>query len=122
MGQLTDEYMDEKLPPEFDTEFPNAPKNWSPYQARKLAQDEGISLRDVHWRVIHLMQDYYREHPAEHITMPDLHDLLDQAFQSEGGIKYLHQQFPDGPVNQGCRLAGIEPPPGSVDAAFGSGA
>ncbi len=122
MGQLTDEYMDEKLPPEFDTEFPNAPKNWSPDDARKLAREAGISLRDVHWRVIHLLQDYYREYPAEHITMPDLHDVLDQAFKNDGGIKSLYKEFPDGPVNQGCRLAGIEPPPGAVDTGFGSGA
>lgn len=122
MAQLTDEYLDEKLPPEFDTEFPNAPKNWTPEQARKVAQEEGMALREVHWHVIRLLQDYYREHPAEHITMPDLRDMLERTFAEQGGSKYLYTVFPDGPVNQGCRLAGIEPPPGAVDKGFGSGA
>lgn len=122
VAQLTDEYMEDKLPPEFDTEYPNAPKNWSRDEARRLARQDGVELGDVHWRVIRLLQDYYREHPAEHLSMPDLHDVLDQEFADEGGMKYLHTVFPDGPVHQGVRFAGLEPPPGSVDRGFGSGA
>lgn len=122
MAQLTDEYMDDKLPPQFDTEYPNAPKDWSRDEAKTTARQLGIELQDVHWRVIRILQDYYREHPAEHITMPELHDLLDQAFHEQGGVKYLHTVFPEGPVNQGCRLAGLEPPLGAADTGFGSGA
>lgn len=85
-----------------------------------MAKDEGLKLEADHWRVIHLLQDYYREHPADHITMPDLHEMLDQAFREDGGVKYLYTVFADCPVNQGCRLAGIEPPPGAADTGFGS--
>lgn len=122
MAQLTDEYMDDKLPPEFDTEFPNAPKNWTRDEALQLAKAENIQMGDLHWRVIRVLQDYFREHPAEHIDLHQLHEVLEQNFASEGGMKYLHKQFPDGPINQGCRLAGLKPPPGSYDAGFGSGA
>lgn len=122
MAQLTDEYMDDKLPPQFDTEYPNAPKNWSRDEAQQIAARLGIELGDLHWRVIRVLQDYFREHPAEHITMPDLHDMLDETFRDQGGMKYLHTQFPEGPVHQGCELAGLKPPPGAVDRGFGSGA
>lgn len=122
VAQLTDEYMDDKLPPEIDTEFPNAPKNWSRDEARQVAKEQGLQLEDVHWRVVRLLQDYYRENPAEHIDLTDVHDMLDRAFQDQGGMKYLHTKFPEGPVHQGCRLAGIEPPTGAVDHGFGSGA
>lgn len=122
MAQLTDEYMDEKLPPQYDTEYPHAPKNWSRDEAKRVAQQEGIELADIHWQVVRFLQDYYREHPAEHISMPDLHDALDEAFAEQGGMKYLHTRFPEGPIHQGCRLAGIKPPPGAVDRGFGTGA
>jgi tRNA 2-thiouridine synthesizing protein E len=32
----------------------------------------------------------------------------------------LFKLFPKGPIAQGCRLAGLEPPAGSVDLGFGS--
>jgi tRNA 2-thiouridine synthesizing protein E len=32
----------------------------------------------------------------------------------------LFEIIPGGPVAQGCRLAGLKPPPGSVDPSFGS--
>ncbi|MGB5339763.1 MAG: sulfite reductase, partial [Gammaproteobacteria bacterium] len=35
-------------------------------------------------------------------------------------LKYLYTLLPGGPVAQGCRLAGLEPPAGSQDAGFGS--
>lgn len=122
MAQLTDEYMDDKLPPEFDTEFPNAPKDWTRDDALRVAKEEGLQMRDIHWRVVRVLQDYYREHPAEHIDLPKLHEVLEQTFAEQGGMKYLHTEFPDGPIHQGCRLAGLEAPTGALEPGFGSGA
>jgi tRNA 2-thiouridine synthesizing protein E len=35
-------------------------------------------------------------------------------------MKFLYKLLPGGPVSQGCRLAGLEPPAGSTDPGFGS--
>ena len=45
---------------------------------------------------------------------------LEEQFQQQGGRKYLYHLFPKGPANQGCRIAGLNPPEGSADQSFGS--
>ena len=52
--------------------------------------------------------------------MRELHDALDEHFHAKGGMKFLYTVLPGGPVAQGCRLAGLTPPAGSVDPSFGS--
>lgn len=106
---------------ETDPEFPHAPLDWSRQEAERQAKAEGLDLNDDHWRVIRALQDYYHRHrddPAIHIR--ELHDALDEAFHSQGGLKRLYEWFPGGPVAQGCRIAGLPAPAGSSDRGFGS--
>lgn len=94
-------------------------KNWSEEKARLLAEDNKLKLTDEHFRVMYLLRDYYLQH-----GLPDsgreLDDLLDEKFSDQGGRKHLHKLFPDGPVSQGMRLAGLPVPPHSKDKSFGT--
>jgi hypothetical protein len=45
---------------------------------------------------------------------------LDERFHHKGGMRYLYQLLPGGPVAQECRLAGLKAPAGAVDKGFGS--
>lgn len=106
---------------EIDPGFPNAPRGWSRHEAEAQAKKEGLTLSEIHWRVIRALQDYYHRHRDNPITnLRELHDALDEAFHFEGGIKRLYELFPGGPVAQGCRLAGLPVPTGTVDRGFGS--
>ena len=66
------------------------------------------------------LQEYNARHAEGGINVRELHDALDEKFHEKGGMKYLYGLFPGGPISQGCRLAGIEAPPGSTDTGFGS--
>ena len=101
-----------------DPDFPNAPLDWSRDTASATARADGIELGPDHWEVIGALQAYFgdREKP----NMRELSDALDERFHARGGLKFLYEAFPGGPIAQGCRFAGLQPPSGSTDKSFGS--
>ncbi len=115
------ESMSEILNPanrQHDPEFPQAPEGWSRDVAESAASADGLSLSEDHWEVVGAIQSFYASNTTHNARK--LHDALDERFHARGGLKYLYELFPGGPVAQGCRLAGLQAPPGAVDASYGS--
>lgn len=105
---------------ETNTDFPYAPPDWTPEDAMRQAKIEGINLSNAHWETIRALQEYFARNADAHVSMRNLHDALDEHFHAEGGIKFLYQIFPRGPVAQGCRLSGLQMPASAQDLSFGS--
>ncbi len=103
-----------------DADFPHAPAGWTRANAENQAGAEGLELEDDHWEVVRALQEYSSRHDAGGIKVRGLLDALDEKFHGKGGLKYLYSLFPGGPVAQGCRIAGLQPPAGSTDMGFGS--
>ncbi len=99
-------------------DFPNAPSDWTIEATEKTASDIGINLSDDHWQVVKALHEYFDKN--ESINRRELTDALDEKFHTQGGLKHLYKLLPGGPVAQGCVLAGIALPAGSVDESFGS--
>ena len=99
-------------------DFPNAPDDWSIEDATTEASNLGIDLSDDHWQVVHALHEYFGKNDT--INRRELTDALEEKFHAQGGLKYLYKLLPGGPVAQGCALAGIGQPAGSVDQSFGS--
>lgn len=98
-----------------DTEY----EDWTKEAARTMAQLESIELTEAHWSVIRFLRDYYVQHgTSQHARI--LTEALDAKFQIQGGLKYLYTLFPDGPVSQGARIAGVPVPKDSSNDSFGS--
>ncbi len=100
--------------------FPNAPHDWNSSAAEAIARTEHLTLEDDHWELMRCLQEYYSK--ADFPKLRQITDALDENFHSKGGMKYLHQLIPGGPVSHGCKLAGLKVPAGSVDPSFGSSA
>lgn len=94
-------------------------QRWNEDQARQLARKENVELNEVHFRVIHLLRNYYLENGLAE-SGRELEEVLDNEFSSLGGRKYLHKIFPQGPVSQGMRFAGLPVPAYSEDEGFGT--
>ena len=117
MGQLT-ENMLYTHPEEKDADFPDAPHGWAMQEAKKQAATLGVPLTDDHWEVVRSLQAYFSTH--EFPNRRELSDALDEKYHHQGGRRFLYTLFPSGPVSQGCQLAGVEMPAGSIDRSFGS--
>lgn len=102
-----------------DPEFPYAPDGWTRNAALKQVGEEGLMPSDDLWEAVRALQEYFSKN-EHNVNVRELHDALDEKFHNQGGIKFLYKLLPGGPVAQGCRLAGLDPPPGSSDPSFGS--
>ena len=101
--------------------FPYAPEDWSLNDVENSASELGISLTEDHWQALRALQEYYARHDDQmRPKVREIHDALDELFHNQGGMKYMYELFPGGPVAQGCRLAGIEAPSSATDESFGS--
>lgn len=93
-------------------------KNWTEQQAMVTAKSQNIVLTDAHWKVIHFLRTHF-ENTGEIKHARELAAVLVERFSEEGGSRYLYQLFPDGPVNQGCQIAGIPVPKDATNGSFG---
>jgi len=100
--------------------FPHAPADWTQAAAMGRITEEGLAESDDLWDAIRALQEFYSRHDNLRINSRELHDALEEHFHRRGGMKFLYELLPGGPVSQGCRLAGLEPPAGSADQSFGS--
>jgi len=94
-------------------------KNWNEEKTREIAAEENVEITLAHLQLISVLQKYYIEHgPAKNGR--ELEDMLDEEFSNQGGRKFLHRLFPQGPVAQGMRFAGLPVPKQTEDEGFGT--
>ncbi len=65
------------------------------------------------------MRKYYLEHGLP-INARTTARAMNSAFFHQGGSRYLHQLFSEGPVTQGSRLANLRTPAYATDNSFGT--
>lgn len=89
-------------------------EDWSRELAEWLAQQEAITLAAEQWELIDFIQDYYRQYnhlPNARLFVKAVRKVLGEE---KGNSRYLHRLFPDGPVKQACKFAGLSKPPGCL--------
>ncbi len=77
---------------------------------RVIAQAEGITLIDDHWKVVDFLREQYREHGHT----PNFRNMLKGVAEVIPGCdsKALYDLFPMGPAKQGAKVAGLPQPYG----------
>lgn len=94
-------------------------EHWSPLVANRIAGDEGLALEDEHWQVIYCLREWFRMLGPDWTARQMTHKL-EREYADLGGRRYLYELFPHGPLAQGCRLAGLPLPVGTLSPSFGS--
>ena len=93
--------------------------NWNIEQATLEANQHGLEIGSEHIDVMNFLREYYVEYGWPK-RPHQLSRLLDRTFKHIGGKRYLHQLFPQGPLSQGARLAGLPSLQNVVDRSFGT--
>ena len=94
-------------------------QHWNRAKSQLLADNEDIILTDAHWAVLkYLRKNYITSGLPRHARY--LSESLNKGFYTEGGIKYLRNLFPGGPITQGSRFANVPTPSDAVDISHGS--
>jgi tRNA 2-thiouridine synthesizing protein E len=88
----------------------NDPAAWSEAVADELAARNGVELEAAHWWLIRFVRRHW-----EAYGMPPLMRVVVQAMREEGvaddaSSRVLYRLFPDGPIREACRYAGLPPP------------
>jgi tRNA 2-thiouridine synthesizing protein E len=96
-----------------------AGQRWNRGKSLALAEGEGIDLTDERWAVIVFLRRHYLDHGLS-INARTTARALGKQFSAQGGSKYLHRLFSDGPVAQASRLANLPTPAYAMDPSFGS--
>ena len=83
---------------------------WSDSVAEVMSQLDGIDLLPGHWAVIFLVQDYFDEYGIEIPMRALVLRLRDSGWESIATSLQLYKLFPEGPVRQAHRYAGLPIP------------
>lgn len=82
--------------------------DWCPEWVDYVKDSEGISeLTDEHWKVIHMLQDYYQKNGIAPMVR-----ILSKVTGFK--LKYIYELFPSGPGKGACKMAGLAKPTGCV--------
>jgi TusE/DsrC/DsvC family sulfur relay protein len=84
--------------------------DWSKAVASKFAGLDDIQLTDQHWVVIDILRDYYKDYEIEPPMRALVKALKDCGGELIANSLALYRLFPQGPVRQGSRYAGLPIP------------
>ncbi len=83
-------------------------ENWNESWVRYVKQQEGIDeLNDEHWKVINVLQDYYKKNGIAPMVR-----VLSKLTGYK--LKHIYELFPSGPGKGACKMAGLPKPTGCV--------
>ncbi len=89
-------------------------EDWTPEIAEIIAKEEGIKLTEAHWEIIYFVQDYYQEYSITPIMRILGKAIGKKLGENKGKSRYLYTLFPEVPIKQAARIAGLPKPPSCI--------
>ncbi|WWO97100.1 MAG: TusE/DsrC/DsvC family sulfur relay protein [Candidatus Dasytiphilus stammeri] len=84
--------------------------DWNELIANQIALEENISLTKEHWDIIYIIRTFY----VNFHTVPTVYILVKaisrKLGQKKGNSRYLFRLFPQGPIKQAAKIAGLPKP------------
>lgn len=84
--------------------------DWSEDVAALIAEQEGISLTDEHWPVIHLLRRFYDEYELSPAMRPLVKYVGLHLGKEQAKSMHLMQLFGESPAKMISKIAGLPKP------------
>ena len=85
-------------------------EEWSPEVAEAFATRDGIELGAAHWQVLEVLREWFAEYQLEPPMRALLRRLKERSNNPDYGSRDLYRLFPDHPLREGSRYAGLPIP------------
>lgn len=96
---------------EYDKEgFLKQLDQWNEEVAIQIAHQEGITLTEQHWEVIHLLRTFYNEFELSPAMRPLVNYVKQHLGEEKGKSIYLLKLFPGSPAKLASKIAGLPKP------------
>ncbi len=84
--------------------------DWNLEIAKMLAEREGLVLTEQHLEILRVLRGFYQKYQRTP-TMRALSKEISLVLNAEKSSSlYLFELFPNGPIQQGCKIAGLPRP------------
>lgn len=84
--------------------------DWSEAVAVALAENEGLSLGNAHFEIIHALRQFHAEYQLSPAMRPLVKYIGQQLGKDKGNSLYLLSLFPGSPAKLASKLAGLPKP------------
>ncbi|NKI35933.1 TusE/DsrC/DsvC family sulfur relay protein [Wenzhouxiangella sp. XN79A] len=87
-----------------------ASSDWSEAVGRALAERAGLRLDDRHWWLIRFVRDHHARYGMPPLMRVVIRAMREQTDQADASSRTLYRMFPEGPIREACRYAGLPRP------------
>lgn len=86
------------------------PSDWDLSIAEHMAGMDGVRLTDNHLKVLDIFRVYFERYEIEPPMRALVKLVAGELGDEKGNSRFLYRLFPQGPVIQACRYAGLPRP------------
>ncbi len=85
-------------------------QDWSTAVAQKLAELESITLTELHWQIINLLRQFYKQYELSPANRPLIKYLSQHLDKEQANSLQLNLLFKGSPAKLAAKLAGLPKP------------
>lgn len=83
---------------------------WSEAVAQALAERLGVELGPLHWWLIRFVREHHSRYGMPPLMRIVIRTMREQTDEAEASSRTLYRLFPEGPIREACRYAGLPRP------------
>lgn len=83
---------------------------WDESVAAALARDRDLELSPLHWWLIRFVRAHHSRYDMPPLMRVTIQAMREQTDESDASSRTLYRLFPEGPIREACRYAGLPRP------------